>query len=311
MLNTKSIKLVEGTKFKDAFASIPDNQGIVIRDLYAEDALGKKVNTGCYQVSTNGGESWMSPVKKKVNKDGLFVDVNSDSKSKLANTKIFYDTFIKPEYAGSDATNAWLTGNIDGCKILDDEYSIQGLIISDYREAFPRFYLSFERLVCENQFGTLGRNSSSMYVNMNQFLDTNRYTKDNREKLSNIIMAEVEKRIGEANRVYNKLAMTHLTDEQIKDMFERLTINTIAKENEERYHEEEQRLERYMQAYMLDDNQNFRRSLFGFVNACTNINSRERTSPLSVIKPVLSAQVIDSPMNFEYLCRNALVNNVA
>lgn len=71
------------------------------------------------------------------------------------------------------------------------------------------------------------------------------------------------------------------------------------------------RFERYLSVYNKDDNQNYKNSLFGFVNTCTNINTRERKNPLDLMKPVLPANVINDPCNFEYLCRAALVQNIA
>lgn len=94
-------------------------------------------------------------------------------------------------------------------------------------------------------------------------------------------------------------------------MFEMLTVDKVAKNNEKLYHEAELQLASYMRVYNVEDNQNFKGSLFGFVNACTNINTRQRKNPLDVIKPVLPADVIDAPCNFDYLCRAAVLQNVA
>lgn len=149
-----------------------------------------------------------------------------------------------------------------------------------------------------------------MYIDMNKFLHADAYTDENKEKLVTLIQDECEKRISEAEVIYNKLATTHLTDAQIRHMFEMLTVDKVAKANEEKYHEAEKELASYMRVYNLDDNQNFKGSLFGFVNACTNINTRTRTNPLDVIKPVLPADVVNSPCNFDYLCRAAMLQNV-
>ena len=149
-----------------------------------------------------------------------------------------------------------------------------------------------------------------MYIDMNKFLHADAYTDENKEKLMTMIQTECEKRISEANIIYNRLATTHLTDAQIKHMFEMLTVNKVAKTNNEKYQEAEKELASYMRVYNLDDNQNFKGSLFGFVNACTNINTHTKTNPLDVIKPVLPADVVNAPCNFDYLCRAAMLNNL-
>lgn len=149
-----------------------------------------------------------------------------------------------------------------------------------------------------------------MYIDMNKFLHADAYTNENKEKLTTLIQNECEKRIDESNRIYNKLATTHISEDQVRHMFEMLTIDKVAKANEEKYHEAELKYAQYMNVYNLDDNQNFKGSLFGFVNACTNVNTRTRTNPLDVVKPVLPADVIDAPCNFDYLCRAAVLQNV-
>lgn len=291
--------------FDEAFALIKQNDNARVRNLYTEDGE----ETGAYQISLNNGESWQSPRMKKVSK-GRTIEPNLDSKSKLKDTAIFYDTFDTPVWAGSDETASWFVGNINNCNILGDEYNIQGLIVSTIFDPVPKYYISFERLVCENQFGNLGKNSSSMYINMSAFLGAANYTEDNKIRLSSIISEEATKRTEQAKLVYDRLATTHLTDAQIKHMFEMLTVNKIAKANEEKYQEAEKELASYIRVYNLDDNQNFKGSLFGFVNACTNINTRTKTNPLDVIKPVLPADVVNAPCNFDYLCRAALLNSL-
>lgn len=305
MLNTSSVILNGTETFDEAYSLMPTSNKTKIRYLKTEDGQ----DTGCYQISTDNGNKWQSPRMCKSTKDGL-IPINIDSKSKLQNASVFYDTFTKPTHVGTNETQSWLVGDIDGCKLLNDEYNIQGMLISTIFDPTPKFYISFERIVCENQFGNLGKNSSSMYIDMGAFLAQAQYTQEAKDRLSSIITAEIEHRIENANKVYNKLAMTKLSDEQVKTMFRKLTVDTVAKSNEEKYHEQEKRYSNYLKVYDNNDNQNFKGNLFGFVNACTNINTRERSNPLDVIKPVLPAQVIESPCNFEYLCRAAMLNNV-
>ena len=175
----------------------------------------------------------------------------------------------------------------------------------------PKYYISFERIFCENQFSQLGKNGSSIYFDMNALLSVANHSDDTKSKIQLKIDEYVADAIKDADRVYNKLATSHLTENQINKMFERLTIDSVAKTNEEAYHQQEILLYDYKKVYNADDNQNFKGSLFGFVNACTNINTRKRTNPLDLLKPVLPAQVIDQPVNFEYLCRAAIANNIA
>lgn len=305
MLNTSSIILNGTESFKKAYDSIPENKGLIdVRYLRTPE----NEETGIFQIKKQNAEKWSGPIVSKRDKAGNIIPLNTDTKGKLSNAKIFYDLFEIPTHAGSTEDQSWLIGDINKLNILGDEYNVQGMIISTLFDPMPKYYISFERLVCENQFGQLGKNSSSMYIDMNAFLQTRKYTQEDKDKLASIIMKEVEKRMAEAQKVYEKLATTHLTDAQINTMFEKLTIDTVAKQNEERYHEQEIRLAHFLGVYNNNDNQNFKNSLFGFVNACTNVRTREKTNPLDVIKPVLPAQVIESPCNFEYLCRAALVN---
>lgn len=309
MLATNSIELKGTETFEEAYALIPGaSDKTQIRSLYAKE--GNDFNKVAFsQISYDAGATWQSPFKLKRDKDGIVIPINLNSKEKLANANLFYDVFTKPTLAGADQKNSWLMGNIDGCRILGEDYNIQGMIISSIFDPTPKYCISFERIFCSNQFGTLGKNNSFMYIDMNAFL--NNHSDENRDKLIDIIAAESEKRISEADRIYNKLATTHLSEDQIRHMFEMLTIDKVAKNNEEKYHEAELQLASYMRVYNVEDNQNFRGSLFGFVNACTNYNTRQRTNPLDVLKPVLPADVIDAPCNFDYLCRAAVLQNVA
>lgn len=308
MLNTDSIELKGTETFDEAFALIPQINKTQVRYLYSKK--GKTYEpTHVAQISVDGGNNW-STKTCKTNKDGQMIPIELDCKSKLENAGIIYDIYTKPVYAGADATQSWLVGNIDGCPILGDDYSVQGLLISNIFDPTPKFYISFERIVCQNQFSTLGKNNASMYIDMNKFLRADAYTDENKEKLTTMIQLECEKRIDEANIIYNRLATTHLTDDQIKHMFEMLTIDKVAKANEEKYHQAELLYAQYMNVYDSNDNQNFKGSLFGFVNACTNINTRIKTNPLDVIKPVLPADVVNAPCNFDYLCRAAMLNNL-
>lgn len=308
MLKTNSIELKGTETFTEAFALIPQIDKTQVRYLYSKKGRTYEP-THVAQISIDGGNIW-STKTCKTNKDGQMIPIELDSKSKLKNTGIIYDIYTKPVYAGADATQSWLVGDINGCRILGDDYSVQGLLISDIFDPYPKYYISFERLVCQNQFSTLGKNNASMYINMNKFLRADAYIDENKEKLVTLIQDECEKRISEAEIIYNKLATTHLTDAQIRHMFEMLTVDKVAKNNEEKYQEAEKELASYMRVYNLDDNQNFKGSLFGFVNACTNINTRTRTNPLDVIRPVLPADVVNTPCNFDYLCRAAILNNL-
>lgn len=309
MLATNSTVLKGTETFDEAFKLIPDrSENVLVRPLYTKE--GNDFSEVVYsQISYDSGTTWQPPFKLKTDKEGQVVPINLNSKNKLANAGLFYDVFTQPTLAGADQKNSWLIGNIDGCRILGEDYNIQGMIISSIFDPLPKYYISFERIFCENQFGTLGKNNASMYIDMNAFL--HQYSEEKKERLVALISEESEKRISEANRIYEKLATTHLTDAQIKHMFEMLTVNKVAKNNEKLYHEAELQLAEYMRVYNVEDNQNFRGSLFGFVNACTNINTRQRKNPLDVIKPVLPADVIDSPCNFDYLCRAAVLQNVA
>lgn len=306
MLATNSAKLIIGDDFDKAYSFIPDNNKTKVRYLKTDD--GK--DAGVYQISLNDGEKWGSPRCLKY-KDGLPIPVNVNSKEKLQNAGILYDTFTEPTYAGGNETQSWLVGNINNCKILGDDYNVSGLIISTIFDPMPKYYISFERIFCENQFSQLGKNGSSIYFDMNALLSVANHSDDTKSKIQLKIDEYVADAIKDANRVYNKLATSHLTENQINKMFERLTIDSVAKTNEEAYHQQEILLYNYKKVYNADDNQNFKGSLFGFVNACTNINTRKRTNPLDLLKPVLPAQVIDQPVNFEYLCRAAIANNIA
>lgn len=63
-----------------------------------------------------------------------------------------------------------------------------------------------------------------MYINMNKMLRI-----ENKESLTTMIQLEAEKRIESATRVYDKLARVHLTEDQIKKMFQMLTVDKVAK----------------------------------------------------------------------------------
>lgn len=310
MLATNSIELKKTTTFDEAFSLIPENEKTKVRYLYEKEGRSYKP-TNIAQLSFDEGNTWSSVKTCKYDKDGQMIPVDLNSKAKLKNANLFYDVFTTPTLAGADQKNSWLIGNIDGCKIMGDEYSIQGMIISSIFDPNPKYYISFERIICQNQFSTLGKNNASMYIDMSYFLNKENHSQENRERLISMIQAESEKRIDEANRVYERLATTHLSDTQIARMFQMLTTDKVAKKNEEKYHEAEIEYEKYMKVYTADDNQNFKNSLFGFVNACTNINTRTRTNPLDVLKPVLPADVIDAPCNFDYLCRAAVLQNIA
>lgn len=305
MLATQSTELKGNETFTEAYMLIPEKTQAKIRKLFSKSEDSDNYDD-CqyYQLSLDNGQTWESPRKNTT------LPKNLDSKSKLANTEILYDIFTKPTLVGSDTKNSWLVGDIDNCNILGDNYNVQGLIISSIFDPLPKYFISFERVFCQNQFSTLGKNNASMYIDMNKFLRADAYTDENKEKLTTMIQLECEKRINDAESIYNNLATTHLSDDQIKRMFEMLTIDKVAKINEQKYHEAEKELASYLNVYNLDDNQNFKGSLFGFVNAYTNINTRTKTNPLDVIKPALPADVVNAPCNFDYLCRAAMLNNL-
>ena len=306
MLNTSSICLKGTEKFDQAFEMMPHNEA-KIRFLCTE--TGEP--TSVYQISTNHGESWLSPRVAKYSKEGKIIPIQTDTKEKLKNASIFYDTFTKPTHVGTDETSSWFVGDISNCNILGDNYNVQGILVSTIFDTNPKYYISFERIICENQFSRLGKNNSSVYIDMNAFL-TATTSVEQTEKLYTILSSEVEKRIEEANYVYDKLAKVKLTDKQINNLFEKLTVDTVSKNNEDKYHEQEIRLNRYRKIYDCDDNQNYKGTLFGFVNTCTNIKSREEKDIRKLISnPVLPASVIDNPCDFEYLCRAAILNNIA
>lgn len=299
MLATSSVNLKGTESFEEAFSLI-NNVKVNVRELSynGEDA-------GVYQIYDNNKNSWGSPRTKKKNKDGSFESLNFNSKEKLRNTEIFYDVFSKPTYAGSNDKNSWLIGDINNCEIAGENYNIQGLIISSIFDPIPKYYISFERLACENQFGSLGTSNSSMYINMNSFLGVN--TSEAKEKLVKLINSEVEERIAMQEAVINKLKGIHLDYDKIESMFKKLTVDTVAK-NSINYENEEAKLVKYIQTYNSNDNQNYRETFMGFVNTCTNVNTRTKTSPIDVVKPVISPAILAKPCNFEYLCRDVLVN---
>lgn len=210
MLATNSTALKGTETFDEAFKLIPDrSENVLVRPLYAKE--GNDFSEVVYsQISYDSGTTWQSPFKLKTDKDGQVIPINLNSKNKLANAGLFYDVFTQPTLAGADEKNSWLMGNIDGCRILGEDYNIQGMIISSIFDPLPKYYISFERIFCSNQFGTLGKNNASMYINMNAFL--HQYSEEKKERLVALISEESEKRISEANRIYEKLATIHLTD---------------------------------------------------------------------------------------------------
>lgn len=305
MLATKSIQLKGTESFEDAYKLLPQVD-VDVRYLKTSDGE----NTGVYQIYDDEKQRWLSPRQAKITKDGKIIKLDTNSKAKLRNAKVFYDCFEKPTLVGTDTSSnncsSWLIGNIDDCHILDDEYNVQGIILSTIFNPYPKFYISFERLVCENQFGTLGRNNSSMYIDMNLFLNQP-YTIEAKEKLQNLIVAEVAKRKDEQTAIYERLCDIKLTEPRIHTMFEKLTVDKVAKSSPLRQ-EEEKKLAKYVSAYNVDDNQNYKGTLFGFVNAYTRFATREKTNPLDIIKPVITSNIINSPCDFEFLCKEAVIN---
>lgn len=133
------------------------------------------------------------------------------------------------------------------------------------------------------------------------------YSIEAKEKLQALITAEVEKRSIEQAKVYERLCKIKITEPKMHSMFEKLTIDKVAKNSPLRQDEEE-KLARYLSAYDISDNQNYKGTLFGFVNAYTRINTREKTNPLDVVKPVITSNILDTPCDFDFLCREAVIN---
>lgn len=300
MLDNTSTLLTGTETFDEAFKLIPENKPKV-RYLRTED----NEPTSVYQVYNQDKQNWGSPRTLKYDKDHNPIMV-TDSKQKLRNAGAFYDVFTKPTHAGGFNDKSWLIGDIDHCEIQGEDYNVQGLIVSSIFDPKPKYYISFERLVCENQMSSLGTSNSSMYIDMNEFLKQS-VTADAKEKLRGIIMAEIEKRLAMQEAVYSKLKGIHLTDERIEEMFKKLTVDTVAKESQ-KYEEQVQKYEYYMKAYNRDDNQNYKNTFMGFVNTCTNVNTRTKTNPLDIVKPVVSPDILIKPCNLEYLYRDVLVN---
>lgn len=301
MLNTSSTLLTGSETFEEAFALIPQKE-TQVRYLQTSDGQ----DTGVYQLYSSENQRWSSPRMVKTRSDGSIIPIDTNTKHKLANASLFYDIFTTPTHAGADDSKSWLIGDIDHCTIQNEDYNIQGLIISSIFDPTPKYYISFERLVCENQMGTLGTSNSSMYIDMNKFLVPT-YTSELKDQLSDYITAEVEKRLAMSEEVTKKLLNIKLSDNRVEEMFKKLTVDTVAKASEA-HKEQERRLANYLSAYNCDDNQNFKGTFFGFVNSCTNIRTREKTNPLDVVKPVISPAIINTPCNLEYLYRDVLVH---
>lgn len=300
MLETTSTLLKGTESFEEAFSYVPKNEPQT-RTLYTKDGRA----TNVIQLYDEDKKGWSSPRTLKTDSKGEIIGNISSSKEKLAKADLFYDIFTKPTHAGGDKTNSWLIGDIENCNICDEDYNIQGLIISSIFDPKPKYYISFERLVCENQMSSLGTNNSSMYIDMNKFLFANNKTTA-KEELQNIITNEIEQRKATQEKIYNYLKSIHLSDERINLMFEKLTVDKVAKSSLS-YESEVQNLERYRKAYNSDDNQNYKGTFMGFLNTCTNYNTRVKTNALDVVKPVISASILLTPCNLEYLCRDVLV----
>lgn len=301
MLATTSTVLNGTETFEEAFSLIPEKQK-QIRYLKTEN----NESTGVFQLYNEEQGKWSSPRMMKQNIDGTYSSINLNTKKKLEGTSIFYDVFDRPTHAGGNEDMSWLIGDIDHCSILNEDYNVQGLIISNIFDPTPKYYLSFERLVCENQMGSLGTSNSSMYIDMNKFI----YAKDKveaKDKLISQIYAEIEKRTAVQKAVYDKLLSIKLTDERVSDMFKKLTVDKVAKDSPQ-YQEQEKRLYNYEKTYDCNDNQNYKGTFMGFVNTCTNINTREKTNPLDVVKPIIPPQLLVNPCNLEYLYRDVLVH---
>lgn len=298
MLSNTS-KLLKGTEsFNEAYNLIEDKQAKV---RYLKTDKGEEA--GVFQLFNENLNSWGSPRILKNNKHLL-----TNTRQKLKDTELFYNLFETPTHAGSDTNNSWLIGDINSCEINNEKYNVQGLIISSIFDVFPKFYISFERLVCENQFGSLGTSNSSMYIDMDKFLNLkNDDIEHVKQRLNNIVTDEIIKRKEMTETIFNKLINIKIDYQKIETMFKQLTIDKVAK-NSPNYEIEEKNLYRYISAYNCDDNQNYKGTFLGFINSCTNFNSRNKDNPISIIKPVISPSILTNPCNFEYLCRDTLVN---
>lgn len=304
MLATTSTILKGTESFEEAFSYIPQNSPQT-RTLYTEDG----VPTNIIQLYDEDKKVWLSPKTLKTNSKGDVIGEITASKEKLAGAELFYNVFSKPTHAGGDKKNSWLIGDIDSCTVCGEDYNVQGLIISSIFDPTPKYYISFERLVCENQMSSLGTNNSSMYIDMNKFLFAQDKTAA-KEKLQQLITDEVALRQATQEAICNKLKNIHLSEEKIDAMFQKLTVDKVAKSSVS-YESEAQNLDRYRKAYNSDDNQNYKGTFMGFINTCTNYNTRTKTNPLDVVKPVISPNILATPCNFEYLCRDVLVRNAA
>ena len=301
MLATSSVKLNGTETFQEAFDKIHFVEPKV-RTLYSEDGSDSKVR----QILVNGSKRWSRPKLVKTDATGKIKNWNLDAKSKLNNSELFYSAFTTPVYAGADGTQSWLIGDIDSVDLLGEKYNVQGLIISNIFNPNPQYFISFERLVCENQFGSLGTTNSSIRINMSELLKQAGLTPE--EAMKRYLALAVEERQMYMQKYLDKLLNIKMSDSKVDEMFRALTVDKARKQEGKRFEQYETNLENYRKAYNCDDNQNYKGTFLGFINSCTNFNSRNRANPISVVKPPLSPKVLASPVNFEYLCRDVLAN---
>lgn len=301
MLENTSVLLKGTESFQEAFDLLKSNEPNI---RYLKTPEGKA--TGVYQVQYANSDTWGGPRMLKRDKEGNFINLVADSKKKLANTELLYSTFNKPTHAGQDNNNSWLIGNIENLQIANEDYNVQGLIISSIFDPTPKFYLSFQRLVCENQFGSLGTSNSSFYIDMNKLLHQP-VTMEAKEQLQTAIAEEIQNRYLMQLEAVEKLKRIKLSEDKIDDMFQKLTIDKIAK-NSPKYEDQVKRLDFYRSKYDCDDNQNYKGTFMGFVNTCTNVNSRQEDNPIKLVKPLISPNILKQPCNLEYLFRDVLVH---
>lgn len=298
MLATSSKQLTKDTTFKEAFDAI-DFKTPKIRQLYTED--GKPAGYGQVLIGNKWGNAKVLPKDKA----GNYKLWTLDAKDKLRSSELFYDTFDQPEWAGCDNERAWLGGTFENVDILGESYNVQGYAISSIWNPIPQYFVSFERLVCENQFGSLGTTNSSITINLSAL--ANRYHLAPNEALRKYINESIEMRIAMQEKYLGKLRGIKVEESKIDDMFRQLTVDKVKNKESEKYKSAEFNLERYRKAYNRDDNQNYRGTFLGFVNSHTNVTTRTRKNPWDVIQPPVSKSVLENPCTFDYLCRDTLV----
>lgn len=299
MLATNSKQLTTET-FQEALDSIEFNTP-EIRQLYTIDGeLTQYAQVG-------KGDKWSAAKVLPKDKEGNFKLWNVNAKDKLNSSALFYEAFSRPEYAGCNTDTAWLGGTFENVELLSEKYNVQGFAISTVWDPIPKYYISFERIVCENQFGSLGTTNSSIYLNLNSLF--NKYKDEKPEEVvKHYIQNIIDQRVQLQEMYLDKLRGIKVSEDKIDNMFCQLTVNKVKDKASAAYENKVLLLEKYRKAYNRDDNQNYKGTFLGFINSHTNITSRTRTTPWSVIQPPVSKSVLENPCTFDYLCRDTIVN---